>query len=183
MPGPALEVTAEDIKGGRTPCLEGKSEVFFPASAAHGMTYDSSLVSSGMVWPKQVDGLWEFYMPSVRVPATGKTVIAMDYNFWYQFNKAVDAPGQAPQFTQMVLDTYWSMLEAAQNGNRAPLVIGNHFNNWSGNAFNPAVEQFMLEACGEDGVVCTTYQNVLKWMEVQDPAVLQALIDQPATVN
>ena len=183
LPGPALEVTAEDIKGGRTPCLEGKSEVFFPASAAHGMTYDTSLVSSGMVWPKPIDGLWEFHMPSVRVPATDRTVIAMDYNFWYQFNKATDAPGQASQFTTMVLDTYHSMLQAAMAGNRAPLVIGNHFNDWSGNAFNPAVEQFMLEACDQDGVVCTTYQNVMKWMGAQTGEVLQALVDLPATYN
>ena len=183
VPGPALEVTAEDIKGGRTPCLEGKPEIFFPASLAHGMSYDTSLVSSGMVWPRPVGGLWEFYMPSVRVPATGKTVIAMDYNFWYQFNGAAESPGRSAEFTGMVLDTYHSMLQAAQAGNHAPLVIGNHFNDWSGNAFNPAVEQFMLEACGQDGVVCTTYQNVLKWIGAQSGEVLQALVDQPATHN
>lgn len=183
VPGPELTVTAEDIKGGRTPCLEGTSAVFFPASIAHGMTYDSSLVSNGMIWPQQLDGMWEFYMPMARVPATGKSVIAMDYNFWYQFNQAKDEPTKAAELTELVLDTYRSMLQAAQAGNRAPLVIGNHFNSWSGNAFNPAVEQFMLEACGLEGVVCTTYQNVLAWMSVQPPEILQPLLDAPPTHN
>ena len=63
------------------------------------------------------------------------------------------------------------------------VVIGNHFNNWSGNAFNPAAEQFMTESCTKPGVVCTTYQNVLAWMAAQDPGVLQPLLDSPATFN
>lgn len=183
VPGPALTITAADIKGGRTPCLEGKPEVFFPALQAHGMTYDTSLVSQGMVWPKPVNGIWEFWMPMVRIPATGQSVIAMDYNFWVRFNGGKDDPASAPQYTQMVLDTYRSMLQAALAGNHAPLVIGNHFNDWSGNAFNPAAEQFMLEACGQPGVVCTTYQHVLAWMAAQDPAVLQSFLDAPATAN
>ncbi|WP_228389546.1 polysaccharide deacetylase family protein [Cumulibacter manganitolerans] len=183
VPGPALTVTAADIKGERTPCLEGKPEMFFPALLAHGLTYDTSLVSSGLVWPKLIQGIWEFYMPYVRIPASGKSTIAMDYNFWIRFNNGADDPASAPQITQMVLDTYRSMLQAALAGNHAPLVIGNHFNDWSGNAFNPAAEQFMLEACGKQGVVCTTYQHVLEWMGAQDPAVLQTLSDSPATVN
>ena len=178
-----VTLTAADIKGERTPCLEGKPEIFFPALQAHGLTYDTSMVSNGIVWPSMINGIWEFWMPSVRIPATGQSVIAMDYNFWVRFNNGKDAPGSAPQFTQMVLDTYRSMLQAAQGGNHAPLVIGNHFNNWSGNAFNPAVEQFMLEACGQNGVVCTTYQNVIKWMDAQDPAVLQTLLASPPTYN
>lgn len=183
VPGPKLEVVAADIKGERTPCLEGKPEIFFPALLAHGMTYDTSLVSNGMVWPKLINGIWEFWMPSVQVPALGKSTIAMDYNFWVRFNSGKDEPARAGEFTTMVLDTYRSMLQAAQAGNHAPLVIGNHFNNWSGNAFNPAIEQFMLEACDKPGVVCTTYQHVLTWMGAQDPAVLQTLLDSPPTYN
>ncbi|CAN5199429.1 hypothetical protein BH20ACT5_BH20ACT5_22540 [soil metagenome] len=174
--GPELLVPAEAIAGSRTPCLEGEPEVFFPAMAAHGMTYDSSVPVTGLQWPQQVHGLWEFGMPVVPVEFTGRKTIAMDYNFWVQFNGGADEPQRAAEFTAAVLDTYRDMYDDAFAGNRAPIVIGNHFNNWSGNAFNPAIEAFMLEACDRPETVCTTYQNVLSWMQAQDPAVLADLI-------
>ena len=180
---PKLTVTPADIQGERTPCLEGDSDQYFPALLAHGLRYDTSKISNGIQWPTLINGVWEFWMPSVTVPALGSKVIAMDYNFWYKFNKATDEPGRAPEFTKNVLDTYQSMYAAALNGNRAPLVIGNHFNNWSGNAFNPAVDAFMADACKKPETVCTTYQNVLKWMAAQDPAVLAGLLAQPPVHN
>ncbi|QHC02452.1 polysaccharide deacetylase [Epidermidibacterium keratini] len=183
VPGPPLSLTQADIKGGRTPCLEGGPDTLFPALTAAGMQYDTSMVSSGMTWPSLKNGIWEFAMPSVRIPALGSNAIAMDYNFWYKFNQATDEPARAPEFTQMVLDTYRSMYQAVLAGNHAPLVIGNHFNNWSGNAFNPAVATFMSEACDDPGTVCTTYENVLAWMAAQDPAVLNSWLTMPATLN
>ncbi|MBA2390750.1 MAG: polysaccharide deacetylase [Geodermatophilaceae bacterium] len=173
---PLLEVPVDAIQGGRTPCLEGDPAVVFPAMIEHGMSYDSSRPVTGLIWPQKLHGLWEFGMPVVPVQATDSAMIAMDYNFWFKFNGARDEPARADEFTAAVLTTYREMYDAALTGNRAPLVIGNHFNNWSGNAFNPAVEQFMLEACGRPETVCTTYQNVIAWMEAQDPAVLAELM-------
>jgi len=178
---PRLEVPPQAIQGGRTPCLEGDPAVVFPAMIEHGLSYDSSRPVTGLIWPQQVNGLWEFGMPVVPVEATGGKNIAMDYNFWFKFNGARDEPTRATEFTEAVLSTYRQMYDAALNGNRAPLVIGNHFNDWSGNAFNPAVEQFMLEACDRPETVCTTYQNVIAWMEAQDPAVLAELVARPAS--
>lgn len=173
---PRLQVPAEAIQGGRTPCLEGDPAVVFPAMVEHGMSYDSSRPVTGLIWPQKVHGLWEFGMPVVPVQATGGKMIAMDYNFWYQFNGARDDPARAEEFTEAVLSTYREMYDNALRGNRAPLVIGNHFNDWSGNAFNPAVEQFMLEVCDRPETVCTTHQNVIAWMEAQEPAVLAELM-------
>lgn len=176
---PKLAVTAADIRGERTPCLEGSPDILFPALQAHGMQYDTSQNRGGTGWPQVVNGVWEFYMPYVTVPATGKGQIAMDYNFWYQFNGGANEPGRAQQFSSWVLGTYEAMYNASFNGSRGPLVIGNHFNDWSGNAFNPAVQSFMQEVCTKPETVCTTYQNVLKWMSIQDPAVLAALLALP----
>lgn len=180
---PALQIPVSAIQGGRTQCLEGTPDTVFPALEAHSMSYDTSEVGQAIDWPKKIGNIWEFYMPWVTVPATGKANIAMDYNFWYAFNKAKEEPGRAPEFSQMVLDTYRSMYDAAFNGNRAPLVIGNHFNNWSGNAFNPAALSFMQEVCTKPDTVCTTYQNVIKWMNAQDPTVLAELLARPPTAN
>ncbi|MBA3419385.1 MAG: polysaccharide deacetylase [Geodermatophilaceae bacterium] len=176
---PRLAFPPAAVQGGRTPCLEGDPAVVFPALAERGLSYDSSRPVTGLIWPQQLHGLWEFGMPVVPVAATGGKNIAMDYNFWFQFNGARNEPARAAEFTEAVLSTYRQMYDDALDGNRAPLVIGNHFNDWSGNAFNPAVEQFMLEACDRPETVCTTYQNVIAWMQAQDPAVLAELMARP----
>ena len=36
----------------------------------------------------------------------------------------------------------------------------------------------MREACVKPDTYCATYQDVIAWMEIQDPAVLQSLQDQ-----
>ncbi len=171
-----LRVPAAAVKGGRTPCLEGKPEQLFPALAGRGMTYDSSQVSDGVAWPTQQAGVWEFAMPSVRVPGAGyKKTIMMDYNLWYTLNRAKDEPARAPEFTAVTLETYQRAYAAAFAGNRAPLVVGNHFNEWSGGAFVKATERFMVEVCAKPETVCATYSQVVEWLRLQDPTVLRDL--------
>ena len=70
------------------------------------------------------------------------------------------------------MDTYRAAYQAAMAGNRAPLVVGNHFNDWAGSAFSNAAEQFMGEVCAKPETVCATYSEVIEWMQLQDPAVL-----------
>ncbi|MBN9102522.1 MAG: polysaccharide deacetylase [Pseudonocardia sp.] len=167
-----LELDPATIKGGRTPCLEGRWDQAFPAMRAHGLTYDSSRPSDGIAWPTEQDGIREFWMPTVRVPALHKKVIMMDYNLWYSLNGAKDDPSRATEFTTATLDTYRAAYDAAFTGNRAPIVVGNHFNTWSGGAFFGAVEQFLPEVCVRPETVCATYSEVNAWMDLQDPAVL-----------
>ena len=53
--------------------------------------------------------------------------------------------------SQQVLDTYRDMYAATFHGNRAPLVLGNHFNEWNNNAYSDALATFVLETCGQPG--------------------------------
>ncbi|PSL54240.1 hypothetical protein B0I31_107298 [Saccharothrix carnea] len=171
------------VRGGRTPCLEGQWGQAFPAMRGHGLAYDTSHVSLGVVWPFVHEGLWEFPMPEVRVPALGKQVVMMDFNLWYALNGAKDEPDRAGDYTRIVLDTYRSVYQAAANGNRAPIVIGNHFNEWAGGAFSNAVEGFLGEVCVKPDTVCATYTEVIQWMQLQDPVVLEQLRRMPAARN
>ncbi|MFI9011907.1 polysaccharide deacetylase [Actinosynnema sp. NPDC053489] len=179
--GFALDPAA--VRGGRTPCLEGDWGQAFPAMRGHGLVYDTSQVSLGVVWPYAHEGVWEFPMPEVRVPALGKQVVMMDFNLWYALNGAKDEPDRAGDYTRIVLDTYRSVYQAALNGNRAPVVIGNHFNEWAGGAFGNAVEGFLGEVCVKPETVCATYTEVIQWMQLQDPAVLEQLRRMPAARN
>jgi hypothetical protein len=175
-----LRVPETSVKGGRVPCLEGDPKAFLPAMGERAMTYDTSLTVDGIAWPRQQDGLWEFPVPIVRVPALdGKKVVMQDYNLWYALNGAKEDPSRDAEFTAAVLDTYRAAYLAAYNTNRAPLTIGTHFNDWSGGAFSQATEQFMTEVCVRANTVCATYTEVLRWMRLQDPTVLDTFRAKP----
>lgn len=171
------------VRGGRTPCLEGNWDEAFPAMAANGLVYDTSKVALGVQWPSIQNGLYEFPMPEVKVPALGRQVVMMDFNLWYALNGAREQPERAAEFTQIVFDTYKSVHQAALNGNRAPLVVGNHFNEWNGSAFSNAMEQFLGYVCDKPETVCATYTEVIQWMQLQDPAVLDQFRKLPAARN
>lgn len=175
-----IELDPATVQGGRTPCLEGDWDQAYPAMAAHGLRYDSSRTSNGIAWPTDAGGIREFWMPLVRVPALGgKKVILMDYNLWYSLNGARDEPARAAEFTAAALGAYRAAYDAAATQNRAPLVVGNHFNSWSGGAFSAAVEQLIPDLCLRPETVCATYTDVNAWLDLQDPAVLDAWRSRP----
>jgi hypothetical protein len=178
---PTLKVPVSSIKGGRTPCLEGQWDQLVPAWKQHKMTYDSSMnaPASGVFWPQRVNGIWEFYMPYVYSPGFDGMVVNMDYNMWVKFNGGADQPETAPELREKVYQTYEYIYQEAYNGNRAPVIIANHFNDWNGDSFNPAVLKFMKNYCGKPNTYCTTYSDVIAWMKLQDPEYLQHLLDQP----
>jgi hypothetical protein len=103
----------------------------------------------------------------------------MDYNLWFSLNGGREDATRSADFAAKTMDTYRAVYQAAFNGNRAPLVVGNHFNDWAGGAFSTAVERFMGEVCTRPETVCATYSEVIRWMQMQDPAVLNALRTMP----
>lgn len=178
---PDLAFGTDVVKGGRTPCLEGGMGQLFPALGAHDMTWDSSKAARqpGVYWPTKVGSIWEFPVPYTWSPPLKHRQTALDYNYWYTFNKAKDQPSAAPKIRTIVKQSYDYMYKRAYEGNRAPLVIANHFNDWSGNAFNPATADFMSEVCGKPETICATYQDVIAWIELQDPGALDPWIAMP----
>ena len=174
---PTLTVPKQSIKGGRTPCLEGRWDQLVPVWKAAGMTYDSSMnaPTMGLSWPRMVDGIWEFAMPYVYSPGFGGMVVNMDYNMWVKFNGGRVQPGTEIALRDKVYRTYTSLYDKALAGNHAPILVANHFNNWNGNSFNPAVLEFMTNYCARKNTVCATYSDVIAWMRLQTPAVLRSL--------
>jgi hypothetical protein len=177
-----LAVRPSDIHGSRTPCLEGLPERLDPALRAHGLTYDSSYSREGLAWPVHQRGIWQIGMAVFPMHGTlpdgrsGVPVTTMDYNFWFTQRGAVDAsPEDSGRDSEQVLDTYRDMYDAAFHGNRAPLVLGNHFNDWNHNAYRDALGHFVLETCGRPETQCVTYSELIAWMEAQRPRVLARL--------
>lgn len=164
----------DEVRGGRTQCLEGKLNQMIPAWHEFGMTWDSSQPSAhaGISWPHKIDGIWEFPIPYVYSSPLGKRQTALDYNFWCTLNGAKNEPETARHGHDIAKGTYDYMFEQAYHGNRAPLVIANHFNDWNGNAFNPATVDFMAEVCGMQDTYCATYSDLVEGIELQDPGML-----------
>lgn len=151
--GEPLLADPNTVEGFRAPCLEYNREALIPALADRGYRYDSSAIATGVEWPTHDDGLWEF--PISTVYFNGDRTLTLDYNLWLRFNGGKDRPEDAPAMRARTTEVYDTVLASVLAGNRAPLVIANHFNNWSGNAFNPATADFMADAaCDPTSNVC-----------------------------
>lgn len=184
-PDDTLDVTGADIHGARTPCLEGLPDELYPALAAHGLDYDSSFSHSGLAWPtRSPGGIWEVGMAVYPVHGllpdgrTGVGVTSMDYNYYFTQRGASDdglTVADSAQDRAQVLATYEDMYDEAYAGNRAPLVLGNHFNDWNHGAYRDALTDFVLETCGQPETRCVTYSELVDWMEQQTPATLRRL--------
>jgi hypothetical protein len=65
--------------------------------------------------------------------------------------------------------------ERAYTGNRAPLIIGNHFESWNGGVYMRAVEETIKTVCGKPDVRCVSFRQLADWLDAQDPEVLDKL--------
>lgn len=179
---PDLAFDGSEVKGERTPCLEGHEADLFPALINHNMTYDSSFTKRGVGWPKKSPQykIWAMGMAEFPVHGSDHFQITMDYNFYFSqrnaSSKGVTAEQSAADAVQ-VQATYQDMYNATYNGNRAPLILGNHFNSWNHGAYETALTNFVLANCGKPNTYCVPFRDVIAWMQAQDPAVLAKLQD------
>ena len=175
--GEPLLADPNTVEGFRAPCLAYTRAAPIPALADRGYRYDSSAIATGVEWPTHDDGLWEF--PISTVYFNGDRTLTLDYNLWLRFNGGKDRPEDAPAMRARTTEVYDTVLASVLAGNRAPLVIANHFNNWSGNAFNPATADFMADACLRPDVQCVPFTVVVDWLELQTPDYLNNMRAEP----
>ncbi|MFW6690145.1 hypothetical protein [Streptomyces sp. MAR4 CNX-425] len=156
-----------ELTGARTPCLEGR-ENLRAAARELGWRYDSSGVSE-QVWPSRTDGLWDLSMQLVPYPGSDREELAMDYNFKVN---PLTTPANAEANMR---DSLLAGFERAYTGNRAPLIIGNHFETWHDGAYMRAVEETIKEVCPREDVRCVSFRQLADWLDAQDPRTLAKL--------
>jgi hypothetical protein len=164
----------KELVGGRTPCLEGQKNMML-AARTMGFRYDSSGVGN-QVWPKKTDGLWDLPLQLVPVPGRDFETLSMDYNF--MVNQSGTASGDASRHTywgNQMRDGLLQAFDRAYDGNRAPLIIGNHFESWNGGTYMRAVEEMIKVVCTQKDVRCVTFRQLADWLDTQDPATLDKL--------
>lgn len=166
----------EELKGARTPCLEGQKN-FVEVAAKRKWLYDSSGTGE-RVWPKKFPGtqLWDIPLQFMPFGSKGK-VLSMDYNYMVNQNgaKGTMVKSPQPQYRDQMRDSLLAGFRQTYQSNRAPIIIGNHFNDWNGGAYMDAVEDVMHETGKIDDVRLVSFKELVYWMQLQDPDVLTKL--------
>ncbi|MFC9397703.1 hypothetical protein ACFTWS_31745 [Streptomyces sp. NPDC057027] len=161
----------KELVGARTPCLEGRTN-FVQAAAQMGFRYDTSGVND-QIWPKKDLGLWDLSMQLVPVPGRAFQTLSMDYNFLVnQSGTTQGDPSQHRYWGDQMRDGLVQAFERSYRGNRAPLIIGNHFESWNGGTYMRAVEETIATVCVQKDVKCVSFRQLADWLDAQDPDVI-----------
>ncbi|MFJ9061867.1 hypothetical protein [Streptomyces sp. NPDC102409] len=165
----------KELIGARTPCLEGQKNMV-AAARTMGFRYDSSGVGN-QVWPAKKDGLWDLPLQLVPVPGRAFETLSMDYNFMFNQSGTTTQgdPDKHEYWGNQMRDGLLQAFDRAYNGNRAPLIIGNHFESWNGGSYMRAVEETIKTVCTQQDVRCVSFRQLADWLDAQDPAVLAKL--------
>ncbi|MFE0060246.1 hypothetical protein [Streptomyces sp. NPDC059003] len=165
----------KELIGARTPCLEGRAN-FMRAARELGFRYDTSGVNN-QLWPKKKEGLWDLSMQLVPVPGRGFETLTMDYNFMVNQSGSTSHgdPAKHEYWGDQMRDGLLKGFDRAYYGNRAPLIIGNHFESWNGGTYMRAIEETIERVCTKRDVRCVSFRQLADWLDAQDPQVLGKL--------
>ncbi|MDF8265616.1 polysaccharide deacetylase family protein [Luteipulveratus flavus] len=173
LPALPFDYTTE-LVGGRAPCLEGADNLRL-AAAELGWRYDSSATRTA-TWPTRTAGPWDLSMQPIPLPGTRNGVIAMDYNLMANQSGSPNGdPAMRATWKRQAVEAYAAGFLRAYDGNRAPLVIGNHFERWNGGIYMEAVEAAMAAMAQQPDTRFVSFRQLCDWLDVQSPAVLQRL--------
>jgi hypothetical protein len=163
-----------ELIGCRSPCLQGAANLR-RAAARLGWRYDSSRTAE-QVWPRHSDGLWDVSMQLIPFAGHRFEVLAMDYNFMAnQSGGPTGATRDRGRWLAQTRDSLVAGFRRAVTTNRAPLIIGNHFEQWNGGIYLQAVEQAMRTMAAHPKARLVSFRQLIDWLEAQDPAVLARL--------
>ncbi|MER6472738.1 hypothetical protein [Streptomyces collinus] len=165
-----------ELTGGRTPCLLGQ-ENLLPVARTLGWRYDASSPGGEQRWPRRRGGIWDLPLQSIPFPGHRFEVLSMDYNMLAnQSGKSTRAPSyNYPAWRVLATESYLAGFRRAYETNRAPLFIGNHFEEWNGGIYMDAVEEALRRIADTPDVRLVSFRQFVDWLDAQDPAVLARL--------
>ncbi|MBK6016933.1 hypothetical protein [Streptomyces sp. MBT53] len=165
----------KELVGARTPCLEGQAN-FMKAASQLGFRYDTSGVND-QIWPKKKEGLWDLSMQLVPFPGHSYEQLTMDYNFMVNQSgtQTQGDPDKYEQWGDEMRDGLLKGFDRAYDGNRAPLVIGNHFESWNGGTYMRALDEVIEKVCNKPETRCVSFRQLADWLDAQDPGTLAKL--------
>lgn len=169
--------------GARTPCLEGDRPSMYEAFTAAGLRYDASDPGK-LQWPRKVAGgrMWSFPLPALRLSGTDDWMLSMDYNLLVnQTGGKTEVPEEKCRTVEeQTYQTFMDGLEAVYGGNRAPLILGTHLNDWACNAYVNALQRFIVDApARHPDIRLVSFADLANWLDEMDPTRLAELQELP----
>ncbi|MFE0420998.1 hypothetical protein [Streptomyces sp. NPDC058953] len=166
----------KELVGGRTPCLLGQDRLL-PTAKKLGWRYDASSPGGRQTWPDKRKGVWDLPLQSLPFPGRGFEVLSMDYNFMVNQSgfSSKGVTSKRPGWRKQATGAYLKGFERAYTGNRAPLFIGNHFEQWNGGIYMDAVEDAIKGMAGKKDVRLVSFRQFCDWLDAQDPKILAKL--------
>ncbi|WP_030302148.1 hypothetical protein [Streptomyces katrae] len=166
----------KELVGGRTPCLLGRDGML-PVAQKMGWRYDASSPGGLQVWPGKKAGIWDLPLQSMPFPGHSFEVLSMDYNILANQSKNTTrgVPSNYPAWRTQATGTYLGGFRRAYETNRAPLFIGNHFEEWNGGIYMDAVEEALKGMSDKKDVRLVSFRQFADWLDVQDPRLLARL--------
>ncbi|MFI1096281.1 hypothetical protein [Streptomyces sp. NPDC020917] len=171
---------ASELTGSRTPCLLGQGNLI-PTAAALGWRYDTSNPGGIQVWPDKMQGVWNFPLQAIPFPGHKFEVLSMDYNMLANQSHAATKsdPRNYPGWRSQATASYVAGFQRAYETNRAPMYIGNHFEQWNGGIYMDAVEEAFKHIASvaetSKDVRLVSFRQFVDWLDAQDPQVLARL--------
>jgi hypothetical protein len=166
----------KELVGARTPCLLGQDRLL-PTAEKLGWRYDASSPGGLQTWPKKKGRVWDLPLQAVPFPGHSFEVLSMDYNILANQSKNTTrgVPAHYPAWRRQATGAYLNGFRRAYESNRAPLFIGNHFEEWNGGIYMDAVEEALKAMADKRDVRLVSFRQLVDWLDVQDPAVLARL--------
>ncbi|MEU2225751.1 hypothetical protein [Streptomyces sp. NPDC018347] len=166
----------KEVAGGRAPCLEGQPNLL-KAIKDYGWRYDASSPGDFQIWPSKKNGIWDFPLQMLPYESGKYQGLSMDFNFLYNQSEGETQgdPAKFPEWEQQTVDSYMAGFNRVYYGSRAPLFIGNHFEDWNGGIYMKSIDQVVKNVCTKKGVKCVSFKELADWLDAQKPQTLAAL--------
>ncbi|MFC7309681.1 hypothetical protein ACFQVC_36390 [Streptomyces monticola] len=166
----------KELVGGRTPCLLGQDNLL-PVARELGWRYDASSPGGLQRWPRKKLGVWDLPLQAMPFPGHRFEVLSMDYNILANQSKnSTRAPAHNyPAWRRQATESYLAGFQRAYETNRAPLFIGNHFEQWNGGIYMDAVEETLKTVADKKDVRLVSFRQFVDWLDAQKPEVLAGL--------
>lgn len=172
------QLVGDSLKGFRAPLL-ATNGTLAPALAKLGYRYDGSEVypMEWGKWPfkKKDADIWEIPMAQIPIVGTAKKQVAMDYNFYAFDSKAMPDLKNAAFYSERWYNSLMNYFQTNYYGNRAPIHIGAHFDDYNDRAYYNGFFRFARTVCRRPEVVCVTGSELLRKMQSLGPDRIAAL--------
>jgi peptidoglycan/xylan/chitin deacetylase (PgdA/CDA1 family) len=174
---PVADPTFTSMVGFRAPLLGFNQNLFAVESDDHFL-YDASGVGLASEWPyKDERGLWHIPLGTIFLGPERSPAVAMDYSLWIHQSQGINnvkrGTKQWDAEYNEIEEAYMRYFNSNYGGDRAPVVIGDHFTKWNDGLYWEAMKVFASNVCGLPNVRCTTFKELVAYLNANGTPIAQ----------